>query len=113
MATHFNPEFRIFTDAENLYLVNLDGKYAFPLSSIKSFRTVKKHIRIVGWNKDESFKKGIYKQYKLTSDSYGNVHCKCYHILEVVHQNEAYGIYIPCYDLPIVEECTGLKAQAE
>ncbi len=113
LTTHFNPEFKLFNDNENLYLVNLEGKYAFPLASITAFRTVKKHIRIVSWNKEESFKKGIYKQYKLTTDSYGNVHCKYYHILEVTHQGEVHGIHIPCYDLPIFEECTGLKAQAE
>ena len=103
---YFNPEFKIFADEENLYLVNLEGKYAFPLSSIVQIHTVKKHIRIAGWNKDENLNKGIYKQYKLTADSYGCVHCKQYHILEIDHQGESYGIYFPNYELPTVEECT-------
>jgi len=101
-----NPEFKLFADEENLYLANLEGKYAFPLSSIVKFHAVKKHIRIVGWNKDEEFNKGIYKQYKLTTDNYGMIHCKEYYILEIAHNGENYGIYFPCYDLPAFEECT-------
>ena len=105
-VTYFNPEFKIFTDEENLYLANLEGKYAFPLSSIVKIHTVKKHIRIAGWNKEVKFNKGIYKQYKLTTDNYGCIHCKQYHILEIHHQGESYGIYFPCYELAALEECT-------
>ncbi|MBR6647192.1 MAG: hypothetical protein IKL09_06730 [Clostridia bacterium] len=101
---YFNPEFKIFSDDKNLYLANLEGKYAFPLSSVVKIHTVKKHIRILGWNKEEKCNKGIYKQYKLTTDSYGYVHCKQYHILELNHQGESVGIYFPCYELPVFVE---------
>jgi hypothetical protein len=101
---YFNPEFKIFTDEENLYLANLEGKYAFPLSSIVKIHTVKKHIRIAGWNKDEKYNKGIYKQFKLTTDNYGCIHCKQYYILEITHQGDSYGIYIPCYESATLEE---------
>lgn len=104
-AQYFNPEFKLFVDANNLYLANLEGKYAFPLSSIRQLHTVKKHIRIAAWNKQEAYNKGIYKQYKLTTDNYGCIHCKQYHILEVEHRGESFGIYIPCYELPAFEEC--------
>ncbi len=104
MAPYLNPAFKIFTDTENLYLANLEGKYAFPLSAITSVQTVKKHIRIAGWNKEEAFNKGTYKQYKLTRDNYGCIHCKQYHVVEINYQNETYGIYIPCYELPTFEE---------
>ena len=104
MAQYLNPEFRAFADSENLYLVNLDGKYAFPLTSVVQLHTVNKHIRIAGWNKDEKFNKGIYKQYKLTNDKHGCIHCRCYHILEINHNNEAWGIYIPSYELPVFEK---------
>ena len=105
ITQYFNPEFKIFTDAENLYLANLEGKYAFPLSSVVKIHSVKKHIRIAGWNKEEKFDKGEYKQYKLTSDSYGCIHCKAYHILEINLRGESWGIYFPSYELPTVEAC--------
>ena len=103
IAQYFNPEFKIFTDKENLYLANLEGKYAFPLSSIVKIHTVKKHIRIAGWNKDEKYNKGIYKQFKLTTDNFGCIHCNQYHVLEITYQGDSYGIYIPCYVLPTLE----------
>ncbi len=106
IAQYFNPVFKVFADSENLYFANLEGKYAFPLSAIMGIRTVKKHIRIAGWNKEEKINKGIYKQYKLTTDSYGCVHCKYYHILEINHNGELFGIYFPCYELPVFEEVT-------
>jgi len=113
IAPYLNPIFKVFSDAEYLYLADLEGKYAFPLSSIRAIRTIKKHIRIMEWNKETRFDDGIYKQYKLTSDNYGCIHCKHYHILEVSHNDETWGIYIPCYELPVFEKLTGLKAQQD
>lgn len=106
IVQYINPEFKLFADEQNLYLANLEGKYAFPLSSIVKIHTVKKHIRIMSWNKEEAFNKGVYKSYKLTTDNYGCIHCKEYHIVEVAHNGETYGIYIPCYELPAFEEYT-------
>lgn len=110
VAPYTNPVFHIFADSETLYLANLDGKYAFPLSSIKGIKTIKKTIRIMEWNKDEAHNKGIYKQYKLSEDNYGCIICKKYHVLEFEHHNDLWGIYFPCYELPVVEELTGLTA---
>ncbi len=111
IAKYFNPVFKIFADSENLYLANLEGKYAFKLSSLIAIRTVKKRISVLSWNKEEKFNKGEYKQYKLTRDNYDCIHCKKYHILEFNHADEVWGIYIPVYDLPFFEEITGLKAE--
>lgn len=106
VTQYFNPIFKIFSDSEYLYLANLEGKYAFPLSSVMGIRTIKKHIRIAGWNKEVPYNKGIYKQYKLTIDNYGCIHCKSYHILELNHNGEIWGIYFPSYELPVIEEIT-------
>ncbi|MDO5151100.1 MAG: hypothetical protein Q4D76_17165 [Oscillospiraceae bacterium] len=104
IAQYLNPEFKVFTDNEYLYFANLEGKYAFPLSSIVNIHTVKKHIRIAGWNKDEEYNKGIYKQYKLTRDNYDCIHCKAYHILEIEHSGDVWGVFIPCYEWHVFEE---------
>ena len=109
ITEYFNPVFKIFTDNEHLYLANLDGKYAFPLSSIVKMHTIKKRIRIEEWHKEEQCTKGIYKPYKLTTDNYGCVICKYYHILEINHQGNSWGIYIPCYELPIFEEIININ----
>lgn len=112
MAHYFNPVFHIFKDSKNLYLANLEGKYAFPLSEIKAIKSIKKNTRIMEWNKDEMHNEGIYKQYKINQDNYGCIICKYYHILEIEHNNELWGIYVPCYELPVIEEITGLKAES-
>ena len=112
IAPYINPIFHIFADTENLFLANLDGKYAIPLSAIKGIKSIKKTIHIMGWNKDEEFNKEMYKQYKLSEDNYGCIICKSYHILEFEHNNDLWGIYFPCYELPVIEEITGLKAAA-
>lgn len=104
LAQYLNPTFTVFSDEENLYLANTEGKYAFPLSSVVAVRTVKKHIRIVKWNKEEPLNKGVYKQYRMTKDNYGCVHCGYYHIVEVRGRQETYGIYVPCYELPLFEK---------
>lgn len=103
MAPYLNPEFKLYTDEENFYLANLEGKYAFPLSSIVALHTEDKRIRIAGWNKDVPFGKGNYAQYKLTTDNFGCIHCKGYHILEIRYEGESLGIYIPTYELPAFE----------
>ena len=110
IAPYFNPIFHIFTDSENLYLANLEGKYAISLTQVKAIRSIKKTIRIMGWNKDEAFNKGVYKQYKLSVDNFGCIICKNYHILEFEHDNELWGIYVPCYELPVIEKLTGIKS---
>lgn len=111
MAPYLNLIFRVYRDSDNLYIANLEGKYAFPLSSLISIHTVKKHIRLISWNKNVPFNNDNYKQYKITSDNYGCIHCKYYHILEIDQGGESLGIYIPNYELPIFEELTSLKAE--
>jgi len=111
VTPYIAPVFKVFADAQQLYLVNLEGKYAIPLDSIRAIQTVKKHIRVSGWNKEEACNQGFYKQFKLTTDQYGCVHSKQYYILEFTHGGETWGVYFPCYELPFFEAVTGRKAQ--
>lgn len=113
LIQYLNPEFKVYADSDYLYLANLEAKYAFSLSEIKAIRTVQKRIRILSWNKEEAHNKGIYKKYKLTSDDSGCIHCKYYHIIELEHDGQLHGIYIPCYELPVFEELIGLKMPIE
>lgn len=110
-AVYENEEYRIFADEENLYLADLEGKYAFPKVSLRGIRTVEKRILLSMWNKDEEHNKGIYKPYKLSVDDEMNVRVRSYHVLEVEKDGEMWGIYFPCYELPTVEAVTGMGAQ--
>ena len=106
-----NHEYRLFTDAENLYLADFYGKYAFPRDSLRIIRKVSKKVRVPVWNKDEAPDEGEYKQYKLATDNYGCIHVKPYYILELEHEGELWGIYFPCYELPAFTELTGLPVE--
>ena len=105
-----NLIFRAFTDGESLHLANCEAKYSFPLSELKAIRTVNKRIMLSDWNKDEKPNKGIYKSYKISVNEHDDVYVKPYHVLELEHNGEAFGIYFPCYELPTFEKLTGLKA---
>ena len=49
----------------------------------------------------------------MTVNNMGNVFFKPYYILEIEHNDEIFGIYFPCYELPIFEKLTGLTAQKQ
>lgn len=111
-APYVNPVYRVFVDEEQLYLANLEGKYAIPLSAVQAIRSLKKTICILEWNKDEPYNKGIYKQYKLSEDDKDRLICKGYHVVEFTRENELWGLYIPCYELPVIEALTGVTADS-
>lgn len=110
---YINSVFRIFAEQDTLYLADIEGKYAFPLSNFTAIHTVKKSFTLMSWNKEEQFNKDRYKQFKLSKDSAGDIICRSYCIAEFEHNGTAWGIYFPCYELPIFEELLKLKAQPQ
>ena len=111
MFQYVNAVFRIYADNEALYLVNLEARYAFPHASLRAIHTVKKTISAYEWNKDADVKDDRYKPYKLSLGDANVVNSKWYHILEMEHEGERYGLYFPSYELPAFEALTGLKAE--
>ena len=57
IATSFGGICEAYSIDLNLYLANMEGKYAIPLSQIKAIKSIKKTIRIMEWNKDEEIQK--------------------------------------------------------
>lgn len=110
LAAYINLDLKLYAEADTLFIADLEHVYSFPLSEIKAIKTVNKRIPMSSWNKEIGPDKGIYKPYKLTVNNMGNIFCKPYHILELVHEGETYGIYFPCYELAHFEALTGLKA---
>ncbi len=111
VTPYLNHEMRAYLKDYNLCLADVGGVYSFPLESLKRITTVKKRIILPEWNKEEAYNKGIYKQYKISSNQYG-VSVKPYYILELEKDGEEYGIYFPSYELPTFESLTLMHAEA-
>ncbi len=105
-----NIAFKIHSDDKKLYLTEMESKYAFEFSELKGIKVIKERGFVQSWNKEVPFNKGEYKQYKIVSNNYG-IYFKKYCILELERNGENWGIYFPDYDLPVVEQATGLKAE--
>lgn len=107
---YLNPELHAYRQNDALVLWGGSQIWAFPLSEMKRIRTVKKTNTAMLWNKDEKPRSGRFAQYKLVVNNYG-VSAKTYHILELERGGETYGIYFPCWELPVFERLTGLNAE--
>ena len=93
-------------------LADLNNEYSFHISEFKTIRTVNKRISVPLWNKEEACNEGIYKPYKITVNNIGDRFFKPYHILEIEHEAEIWEISFPCYELPLFEQITGLRAES-
>lgn len=103
--------YRAYRDQDNLYLVDLNGKYAIPFVSLRRIRTVQKRIAISGWNKEVPTDDPRFKPYKIATDRYGRVSFKPYHILEIEQYGEQWELWFPGYELPALQAITGLTAE--
>lgn len=105
-----NFSYKVYEQEGNLYLSDLECKYCIPLDKKKNIVKINKRITIPMWNKEQAYNKGEYKQYKISSDN-DMYSFKPYYVLNVEHNGELWGIYFPSYELPVIEELTGLKAE--
>ena len=113
MSEYINFEAKIYQLNDELHIADLDAVHSFKMSEIKAIRTIKKHTTLHSWNKEIEPTEERYKPYKLTTDQYGIVHIKWYHILEIEHEGEILGIYFPSYEIETLESVTGLIAEKE
>ncbi|MBR3988534.1 MAG: hypothetical protein IKK10_04445 [Clostridia bacterium] len=108
-----NLNFSIYKDTHNLYLANTGGKYAFPLNSLRTIRTIGEGATIPSWYKDKSYQSEEFKPYGFFKNRFGVLCVPNYHILELVANGELLWIYFPNYEIRTIENLTGLKAWGE
>ncbi len=110
-AAYNNRVFTVCADGGNLYLADTRNKFAIALSSMKAIRVYQKKIEMERWSKrSEEPHHGRYHGYDIFVSKNGRVTCSPCYILEFTHDGEDWGILFPCYELPIFESLTGLKA---
>ncbi len=105
-----NLSYKIYKDAENLYLANSQGKFAFPLNSLRTIRTVNDGATIPYWYKEKTETSKEFKPYGFFKNRFGVSCIPNYHILELVANGELLWIYFPNYEIKTIENLTGLKA---
>ncbi len=109
---YFNFNAKAYDDGRHFCVAGIDNVYSFPKEEMVKIRRVNKRIQLFNWNKDEEPTKGKYKEFKLATDNMGLVHAKPYYILEIEHNGELWGLYFPCYELPVIERLTGIRAES-
>lgn len=106
-----NYSVALFHDEKNLYIADMKAKYALPLASLKAIRSVERSVTLSKWNKDIPPQKNPYRPYHITVKSSGQIKVPFYHILEAEINGETYGVYFPCYEAPIFEKITKIRAE--
>ena len=107
-----NYSMALFKDETNLYLADMQQKFAFPLKSLTRIRTINRSISLEKWNKPEAFsesKTARINNLKVTFS--GKIKIPHYHILEAEIDGEIYGIYFPNYECPTFETVTRIPAR--
>ncbi len=110
-TTYINIEMRAFQRNGFFCLASIDGVWEFPTAKLRRIRTVNKRISLFSWNKETPFNKEPYKKFSIRSDENQKLYVKPYHVLELEHEGETYGIYFPAYELPFFVRLTGLSPE--
>lgn len=102
---------RMYVKEGELCIADTESVYAFPLDSLRGIQTVKKRTSFIGWHKELPPTHESFKPYRLAVNQYEAVMCKPYYILEAEVRGQVWGVYFPCYELPVIEGLTGLRAE--
>lgn len=109
LEAYTNPEMRIFVKNGVLYLADLERKYAIPKEELVGIRKIDKRRWINSWNKETAYNEGVYKQYKMTTNNYGQIFFKPYYQLIIRHADQEYALEFPPYELEVFQILTGCK----
>lgn len=110
-TAYINFEVRLYATSDAIHIADRESVYSFAKNELRAITTVNKRISVPSWNKDCDPRKGEFKPYKMTVSNMGDVFFKPYHILEIEHDGQSFGIYFPCYERAAFEVTTGLRAE--
>ena len=100
---------KFYSDNKKLYIASDEEVYAIDIASIKRIKKVDKPISIAV---DKRQKKRIAKFEKYNiKGRFGTYKIESYYIMGFEHKSDLWGLYFPWYELPVIEELTGIKAQ--
>lgn len=106
-----NPAYLFYVEDNVFYVASAFDKFAINLDAFTEITKVNEYIKIPFWNKPDSFQTEKYKSYYISVEG-KELLIDSYYILHFTHKDEDWGLYFPCYELPVFEELTGLRAKA-
>ena len=102
-------DFKFYSDNKKLYMASDEAVYAIDIASIKGIKKIDEPISI---SVDRRQKKRIAKFEKCNvKGRFGTYKIESYYIMGFEHKSDLWGLYFPWYELPVIEELTGIKAQ--
>ena len=109
-----NSEMYVFEEKGILCLANLGSVYGIaPVNAFKKIEYIPEKCSFSYWSKEEEYNEGRYKEYKISTDKYETeYYIKNLCSLQFELNGEEFEIIIPPYDIHIIEQLTGLKAEA-
>ena len=110
--TYVNREFHVFREGDALCLADNDTVHKIPFDRMSRLVCINKRISMLGWNKEEKFNKGRYKQYRIRMNGNNNnqYFVKPYLSLQIMGSEE-YELLFPGYETETVQRLTGKYAE--
>ncbi len=114
LSAEYDPmEMYVFEENGCLCLADLNTVYSIaPISAFEKIEYIEGKSSFASWNKDESYNKGKYKEYKISTDKYETeFYIKNLCSVQFKLNGEKFEIIVPPYDIYEFENILGLKAE--
>lgn len=111
MSKYFNMSMYIFKENDALCLATVNEVLSIPLNHIKEVYKINKKINAYGWNKEEPYNKGKYKEYKITANQYNVLFYKYYYSIRINDGTTDYEIIVPPYDYEYFDNIINLEVK--
>ena len=110
---YVNQEVDIFLEGNMLCIADVNNVIGLPIEDMTGIYKINKRVSFLGWNKEESFNKDPYKQYKMTCNQFGMIFIKTHYSLRFSSFGTEYEILFPAYELDTFTSLTGLEVKEE
>lgn len=102
-----STDYKAYVENDTLYLIDVEGKYAFQKSELLGLSKVNKKLSI-WWLEDQPIDDALCKRYDMKKKD-EDIFIKYFISLNILRGGEEYCLCFPPYELPKLEELTGLK----
>jgi hypothetical protein len=108
---YFNNEWHVFREGDMLCFADCAAVIGVSVHDITGIYKINKRASFMGWNKEEEYNKGEYKQYKMTCDNVGTMYVKSHYSMRLNCEGEEYEILFPAYELETFTRLTGASVK--